>query len=425
MDDKHNRFDLIVCGGGMVGASLVAALLPAAHRIGLRIALVEQNALPDVANPEYQPSFDARNTALAAGSRTLLESMAVWADLSGHVTPIDQIHVSARGQFGQTRMRAAEERVAALGYVVENHWMGQVLMARIQRYEGADLSIFSPATVTSVDQSQPIGTVSLEYKGVDGPESVALRAPLIVMADGGRSELRRSMGIDYQEQDYHQHALIANIAIDRPHQGVAYERFTPAGPIALLPIEAADGAARMGLVWTISDGEVDQHMTSSDADFLNQLQQSFGFRAGRFTRVGQRFSYPLKRILADEQARSGLVVLGNAAHSLHPIAGQGFNLALRGVAELAELIIKRKRQGLNLGDLAALQSFVDSRRRDQLRTINFGDLALQTFMSENPLLRCGRSLALQALDIIPPARHLLARAAMGLDTPAARLELDE
>jgi 2-octaprenyl-6-methoxyphenol hydroxylase len=421
MPGKFQPFDLIVCGGGMVGASLVVALLPAAEQLGLRIALIEQNALPKVANPEYQPSFDARSTALAAGSRTLLESMGVWSALAEHLTPIREIEVSAKGQFGQTRMQAEREQVPALGYVVENHWLGQVLMSHIEQSASKQVAFFSPARVNSISPAMPNSEVVIESEG----KFQTLSAPLVVMADGGRSELRAAMGIDYTEQDYHQHALVANVALDRVHKGVAYERFTEQGPIALLPIESADGQARMGLVWTLSDERIDEVLALSDTAFLAQLQQAFGFRAGAITRVGERFSYPLKLRLAQEQARTGLVVLGNAAHSLHPIAGQGFNLAIRGVAQLAELIIERTKAGQPLADLEALQNFVELRRRDQQRTIRFGDTSLKLFMNRNPAVRLGRSAGLQLLDLIPPARTLLARAAMGLDTPAARLNPDE
>ena len=420
MPGKRAQYDLIVCGGGMVGASLVVALQSAAEQFGLRIALVEQNRLPEVANPEYQPSFDARSTALAAGSRTLLESMGVWAELSEHLTPINEIEVSAKGQFGQTRMQAKQEQVPALGYVVENHWMGQVLMGLIQRRKSKNIQLLSPANVVSISPAKPLSEVVIE---VDG-ETETLCAPLVVMADGGRSELRSAMGIDYREKDYHQHALVANVSLDRSHAGVAYERFTEQGPIALLPIESIAGETRMGLVWTLADERVSEVMALDDLEFLAQLQQAFGYRAGTLKKVGERFSYPLKLTLAQEQARTGLVVLGNAAHSLHPIAGQGFNLAIRGVAQLAKLIIERKREGLELGDLDALEAFIAQRKRDQQRTIKFGDGALKLFMSSNPGVRLGRSVALQVLDFIPPARTLLARAAMGLDTAAVRFKKD-
>lgn len=416
-----NSFDLIVCGGGMVGASLVAALLPAAKKLGLRMALVEQSPLKAHPDPQFQPSFDARSTALAYGSRSAFEQMGIWSLLREHLTPIETIHVSDQGRFGQTTMRAEQESVDALGYVVENHWLGQVLMSAV--LHGRDqVELFSPATVSSIDLVDGVRSVVISE---EGGEQRTLKAPLVVMADGGRSELRQSMGIDYRAKPYHQHALIANVEVDRDHQGVAYERFTEKGPIALLPIESIGATHRMGLVWTQTDDLVESRMSMPDEQFLSELQQAFGHRAGRLVSVGERYSYPLNLVLADEQVRAGLVVLGNAAHSLHPIAGQGFNLALRGVCELAELILKRKQQNLPLGDLASLQGFVSQRQKDQQRTIGFGELALATFSSSNPLLRVGRALALQTLDMVPAGRTLLARAAMGLDTPAVRLTIDD
>ena len=413
----ESQFDLIVCGGGMVGASLVAALAPKAKSLGLKMALIEQNPMKAKPNPEFQPSFDARSTALAYGSRTAFESMGVWELLYEHLTPIDRIHVSDKGRWGQTTMSAKQERVDALGYVVENHWLGQVLMSSVLAARDY-VELYSPASVESVDWVDGQRHVVIEQDG----ELATLTAPLVIMADGGRSELRQRMGIEYRQTPYHQHALIANVEIDRPHQGIAYERFTENGPIALLPIEDHDGRHRMGLVWTLSDDQVDSRMEQTDQQFLTDLQQSFGYRAGRLIGVGERFTYPLHLTLADEQVRRGLVVLGNAAHALHPIAGQGFNLALRGVCELAERIIEAKQAGQDMGSLTMLEEFIEGRRQDQSRTIGFGDAALKIFSSRNPALRLGRSLALQSLDLIPPARTLLARAAMGLDTPAARLK---
>ena len=404
----------------MVGASLAAALVPSAQSLGLKIALIEQSPMQAKPNPQFQPSFDARSTALAYGSRTAFESMGIWELLYEHLTPIDQIHVSDRGRWGQTTMSAEQEQVDALGYVVENHGLGQVLMSSILAARD-QVELYSPASVESVEWVDGQRQVVIDQDG----ELATLSAPLVVMADGGRSELRQRMGIEYRQTPYHQHALIANIEIDRPHQGVAYERFTEDGPIALLPIEDHEGSHRMGLVWTLSDDQFDSRMAQSDQLFLSDLQQAFGYRAGRLINVGERFSYPLHLTLADEQVRRGLVVLGNAAHALHPIAGQGFNLALRGVCELAERVIVAKQTGQDLGGLSMLEAFLEARHKDQRRTIGFGDSALKIFSSSNPALRLGRSLALQTLDLVPSARTLLARAAMGLDTPAARLKSND
>lgn len=418
----NNHFDLVVCGGGLVGSSLVNAILPSLEKLGMRIALIEQKPIQTTANPEFQPSFDARSTALARGSRTAFEAMGLWTQLTKHLEPIAQIQVSDRGRFGQVNMRASEEGVEALGYVVENHWMGQVLMHNIQAVKSDSLRLFSPAEVLDLSPEIEGQRVTVE---TEPGKQLELFADLVVMADGGRSDLRRRIGIEYREHDYHQHALIANIALDRPHKQIAYERFTEEGPIALLPIENHQRQHRMGLVWTLPEGQVGEKMQLSDADFLNELQEAFGYRAGAFVKVGQRFNYPLKLSLADEQARQGLVVLGNAAHSLHPIAGQGFNLALRGVCELAQRIIERRSQGESISDLAMLNEFLRNRFSDQQRTISFGNSTLKLFMDTNALVRCSRSAGLEVMNNIPVARTLLARAAMGLDTPVAGLSVDD
>lgn len=411
------QYDLVIIGGGMVGASLACALLPAAKALNLRMALVETQALPQAGEPVFTPSYDNRSTALAQGVRTLYERMGLWQALQAHLTPIKTIHVSERGRFGTTRLQADDEAVPALGYVVENHWLGQVLNSQLQRNVGEQLTLLAPAEVTALVHGAAGNRLELMVEG----ERQTLQADLVVMADGGRSSLREQLGIGYSVQSYGQHALVANVSLDRPHQNIAYERFTQDGPLALLPGESMHGRARCGLVWTLNDHELDSILALGDAAFLARLQERFGYRAGRFTAVGERYHYPLKLALAEEQVRAGLVVLGNAAHALHPIAGQGYNLALRGAVALADLIIERKRAGEALGDLAALQGFVEQRRQDQYRTIQFSDRTMKLFTSHNPLLRTLRGGGLQLLDSCPLAKTLFARAAMGLDQPAARL----
>lgn len=413
------QYDLVIIGGGMVGASLAAALLPVADELELRIALIEAQPLPPegTGEPVFTPSYDARSTALAQSVRTLYRRMGIWSALEAHLTPIETIHVSERGRFGTTRLRAREEHVPALGYVVENHWLGQVLIHHLQTRRGTHLDLIASAEVTAL---QPLPQGQRVQLIRDGQEQI-LEAGLVVMADGGRSALRERVGIHYQETGYGQHALVANVSLDRPHLHVAYERFTEGGPIALLPSESLQGKARCGLVWTLADEILDEVLALDDAAFLARLQQAFGYRAGRFVAVGERFHYPLKLTLAQEQVRTGLVVLGNAAHALHPIAGQGYNLALRGVVALADMIIERRRAGLPLGSIGGLRTFVEQRHQDQQRTIGFSDQTLKLFTSDNGLLRLGRGAGLQLLDVCPVVKTLFARAAMGLDQPAARL----
>ncbi|MFC6670880.1 FAD-dependent monooxygenase [Marinobacterium aestuariivivens] len=263
----------------------------------------------------------------------------------------------------------------ALGYVVENHWLGQVLLERLQQPDAARIDYLCPAEVAEIRPGSERMAVTLSR---DGRVS-HIGADLVVMADGGRSELRERLGIGYHYQTYDQHALIANVSPDRPHRGIAWERFTDQGPMALLPLGDQQGRHRCGLVWTVPDEAIDALMTVDDARFLQQLQQRFGYRAGRFVGVGERHAYPLKLVLAEEQVRPGLVVLGNAAHALHPIAGQGYNLALRGLVALADHLIEARRRTRPLGDLGVLQAYHDWMRRDQQRTIGFSDRTMKLF----------------------------------------------
>ncbi|QEW05196.1 2-octaprenyl-6-methoxyphenyl hydroxylase [Nitrincola iocasae] len=412
---KH--YDLVIAGGGMVGASLACALLPVAQALQLKIALVELQPLPPPDESRFQPSYDARSTALAYGARSFYQATGVWQRLQEHLTPIEHIHVSDRGHFGATRLHAADEQVPALGYVVENHWLGQVLLDHIRKDRSGCLDFICPAEIESFTPGE--GCSLLSVKTPDA--QLQLQAELAVIADGGRSGLREALGISCEEHHYDQHALVANISLDRPHQQVAYERFTDSGPMALLPGETLDGEFRCGLVWTLPDEDVADVLALDDVAFLQQLQQTFGYRAGRFMRVGERYSYPLKLTLAQEQVRAGLVVLGNAAHALHPIAGQGYNLALRGVTDLAENLIASRQMGISLGDLARLQTYEQQRKADQLRTIGFSDKTMRLFSNPNPILSLGRSLGLQFLDICPLGKTLFARAAMGLNSPALQL----
>jgi 2-octaprenyl-6-methoxyphenol hydroxylase len=413
---KH--YDIVIIGGGMVGASLACALLPVADRLAINIAVVESYPLPEEKNLSYQPSYDARATALAYGSRSIYEQMGIWDILKTHISAIKNIHVSDKGHFGVTRLNAEKEGVPALGYVVENHWLGRVLLDHLRQADTARLDFICPAEVTDVQYGSEQMGVTLSSNG----EIKNVTCELVVMADGGRSSLREKMGISYTETTYDQHAIIANVSPDKPHQNVAYERFTDRGPMALLPLEDEGGFHRAGLVWTVPDDSVDEVLGLDDQAFTALLHDRFGYRAGNFIKIGERHSYPLKLTLADEQVRRGLVVLGNAAHSLHPIAGQGYNLALRGVVGLADKLIQARKDGGNLGDLDLLQSFYNQQRSDQERTIGFSDRAMKLFSNNNPLLSLGRNFGLQLLDVCPPAKTAFARSAMGLDMPAPELK---
>ncbi|MDO6565186.1 2-octaprenyl-6-methoxyphenyl hydroxylase [Amphritea sp. 1_MG-2023] len=421
------HYDIIIIGGGMVGGSLAAALIPAGQRLGLSIAVVEAFPMPEANSAEHQPSYDTRTTALSYGSRLIYEQIGIWPQLREHLCPISQIHVSDKGRFGATRLNAQDEKVAALGYVVENHWLGRVLMDRLTQEDAAHIDLLCPAKVTDVQSQDGLMTVSL----VCAAKAQQITAQLVVMADGGRSGLREQLGIGYQQKSYQQHAVVANISPATGHDHIAYERFTDTGPIALLPLEDAALAQavdvpserlhRMGLIWTVPDAQIDEILQLNDEQFIARVHERFGYRAGMFIKVGERFSYPLKLSVADEQVRPGLIVLGNAAHALHPIAGQGYNLALRGVVALAAELIAAREADIPLGDIHHLTRFADRVRRDQQKTISFSDRTMKLFSNDHPLLALGRSAGLQLMDICPLAKTVFARSAMGLDQPTPDL----
>ena len=388
-----------IVGGGMVGASLALALQPHATRCGWRINLIE--AQPP-ADGHAQPSFDARSTALSHGSRLLFEQLGIWHELAGRVEPIRQIHVSDRGHPGVTRLSAEKERVPALGYVVENAVLGQVLLAAL---DPAVVRWQAPARVVRAEPARSGWLMQVEEHGQVHEQAT----DLLVVADGGRSGLLEQLGIHRQVRPYGQTAIIANITSSQGHDGVAYERFTRSGPLALLPMSGG----RSALVWTQPEAQADEVMACSDAAFLEALQDAFGFRMGALKRVGQRHAYPLSLIEAEEQVRSGLVVLGNAAHSLHPIAGQGFNLSLRDAVALADTLIGAD-ANQSPGDLALLNRYFSSQRQDQQQTIAFSDWLTRLFSNRRPVLAAGRNLGLLGMDIVAPLKSVFARQAMGL-----------
>ena len=419
----NSNFDVVIIGGGMVGASLACALLPAIEQYGLRVALIESYPFPqDDAQTLYQPSYDDRSTALSYGSRCLLQQLGVWNDLRERITPIEHIHVSDKGRFGSVRLHASEHGIDALGYVVENAWLGRVLLQKVLK-SGA-VECISPATVAEV---KPVvgekGETCQQVRLEQGGEQRSLLTRLAVVADGGRSAVCHQLGLDAHKTDYQQYAIVANVSADRPHANVAYERFTPEGPVALLPLHEPDSVLqnRSALVFTAAADCVVDLMAQDEATFLQTLQLRFGYRVGQFTTLGKRDSYPLMLQRIKEQVKPGLAVIGNAAHTLHPVAGQGFNLALRGLMTLAETINDAAGKDENPGDFGRLQHYFNAHQGDQDKTIAFTNQLLKVFGSDSAIVKKLRGRGLLALEFFNPAKQLFARQAMGLGDTLPRM----
>ncbi len=390
-----SRFNLAIIGGGLVGASLALALQAGAKARGWKIVLIEPFAPGD----SYQPSYDARSSALSFGARRIYERLGLWQQITRRAEPILQIQVSDRGRFGATRLAAMEEGVPALGYVVENAWLGQCLWA------GLDREVVTWRVPAEVRHMQALAD---GYRLTLNDET-ELECDLAVLADGGRSSLREQLGIGVRERFYDQSALIANITPSEAHCGQAFERFTDDGPMALLPLPEN----RCALVWTRKGNDTQRLAALDDRSFLSELQNVFGYRLGTLRQVGTRHVYPLSLVEAEEQVRSHLVVLGNAAHSLHPIAGQGFNLSLRDADALAEALLESDKSP---GDLTTLLAYRERQRLDQQMTVGFSDKVTRLFGSTQPVITAGRNLGLLGLDLLPPAKRWFARQAMGLGT---------
>lgn len=390
----------------MVGLSL-ALLLHEQLPDSTRITLVEGRALPAPGDVQasYHPSFDARSTALSYSTATVYRELGLWNSLLPGLAAIDQIHVSRRGRFGSSLLSSAEQGWDALGWVVENPCLGRTLLAAA--HDCPRLTLRCPDRVTGATPQRLGVRVSLDQEEID--------ADLLVIADGAESTLREKLGFLTQRKTYGQSALIANLAFEKDHGGCAYERFTATGPLALLPLPPSQQTPhRMALVWTLEPAEAAALEIAELEVFSRTLIDAFGYRLGRVLRVGERHSYPLALTEAVEQVRRGCVVLGNAAHALHPVAGQGFNLALRDAAALSRTLAQAVDKQTEVGDTAVLANYAQDRQRDQAQTIAASDGLPALFMVTDPLLSLGRDLALSGMDMFPLLRREFVQQAAGM-----------
>jgi 2-octaprenyl-6-methoxyphenol hydroxylase len=415
-----NHFDLIIIGGGLAGASLACALKNSA----LKIALVEAFEL----NTDSQPSYDDRTVALSFGSRCIFDSMGLWSSLAPYAEAINTIHISDRGHFGVTRLTKEQEGVEALGYVLENRAIGQQLYADmadgISNKEGG-LTLFCPARLKTLQQDKQQVSVEILTDGA----LQKITGKLLVAADGNNSQVMKLLAIGSSRQSYDQVALISNVTPGIKHNNVAYERFTDTGPLAFLPMLHN----RCSVVWTLDPQQAESLYALDEAAFLQQLQQRFGYRLGQFKKVGKRQLYPLFLQSATQMVHGRVALIGNAAHSVHPVAGQGFNLALRDVALLSELIadslpgspidsaVDKGQTAADIGTQTMLQSYAVLREDDIRRVYRFTDALVKTFSNNITALAHLRSLSLLMVDVLPDIKHQLAAQSMGLSGHLSRL----
>ncbi|CBG91608.1 2-octaprenyl-6-methoxyphenyl hydroxylase [Citrobacter rodentium] len=386
---------VIIVGGGMVGATLALAISQLSHGT-LPVHLIEATA-PEA---DGHPGFDARAIALAAGTCQQLARIGVWQAIADCATAITTVHVSDRGHAGFVTLDADDYRLPALGQVVELHEVGLRLFSLLRKAPG--VTLHCPQRVASVARTQEQVSVTLE-------SGETLSANLLVAADGTRSALASACGIDWQQEPYEQLAVIANVATSVAHHGRAFERFTAHGPLAMLPMSAG----RCSLVWCHPRDKRDEILAWSDERFCRELQAAFGWRLGRITQAGKRSAYPLALTTAAKAFTHRTVLVGNAAQTLHPIAGQGFNLGLRDVMSLAETLMQVHALKRDVGDYSVLSAYQQRRQEDRNATIGVTDGLVHLFANRWAPLLVGRNVGLMAMELFPPARDALAKRTLG------------
>lgn len=397
--------EVIIVGGGMVGLSLALMLA----KTGIAVKLLEAIQYPDYDDinlAPYHSSFDARNSALSRRSVQIYQELSLWDALQEHATPILEVNITEQGSFGKARLIAEQEKVESFGQVIENAWLGRVLLTQVKKEPLIEL--IDGVQVTSLIQDKDFAYIEAQR----GETALKLQSKLVIAADGRDSFCRKALGIGASVHDYDQVAIVTTVQTSKPHQHVGFERFSPLGPLALLPLP---GEYRRSVVWPVPKGTEHEWLgDENDQHFLHALQQTYGDRAGKFQKTGKRFSFPLSQVLAEKQAVGRVVLMGNAAHTIHPVAGQGFNLCMRDAYVLNRYLAEQLEQGADLGDAQMLQDYEKSRLKDQQRVIKFCDSVVRGFSNQNPFLKLIRNTGLVAFENIPGIKPLVANYAMGL-----------
>lgn len=398
--------EVIIVGGGMVGLSL--ALMLAKSNIAVKLLeAVKYPNYDDATVAPYHSSFDARNTALSRRTVQIYQKLGLWDALQEHATPILEVHITEQGSFGKARLVAEQEKVESFGQVIENAWLGRVLLTQVRQQPLIEL--IDGVQVSSLQQDAEYVYVEAK-RGEEYTHS--LKSKLVIAADGRDSFCRQALGVGVDVHDYDQVAIVTAVQTSKPHHQVGFERFSHLGPLALLPLP---GEYRRSVVWPVKKGTEDEWLgDENDQHFLDALQKTYGDRAGKFQKTGKRFSFPLSQVLAEKQAVGRVILMGNAAHTIHPVAGQGFNLCMRDADVLMRYILEQIAKSDDIGEPEMLKAYEQARLADQKRVIKFCDSVVRGFSNQNPVLKLLRNTGLVAFDVIPGIKPLVANYAMGL-----------
>ncbi len=403
--------DIAIIGGGLTG--LCAALFLARQQPLWTILLLESaDASNHSVTSSTEPGFHHRHIALAESSRRLFEKMGLWPEIVGQCAAITDIQVSDRGHPGYSQLTASEQNLDAYGYVID----ASKLMALVSKAVTSEVNIQRVTYPTQLS-AEPLPEITLKPTAqgmIIQLGDVSVFAQLAVLANGEQPEQARELGVQFSRKEYDRVALTAELTLGDAHRGIAYERFTRDGPIALLPLPDENNSSRASLVWTLEPAQAQQLLSTEVGDFIDRLRVCFSERAGVIKSVAYRRLMPLSLTLASEQVRSHLVLMGSAAHSLHPVAGQGFNLTLRDIAGLCETLKNTCDNGKSLGDLATLQLYEHKRTGDQQQVVAFSDALPALFSSTNPPLSVARNMGLLGLGLAPGLRELIVQLGAGL-----------
>lgn len=410
----RDEYDVLIVGGGLSGASLACALASASS--DMRIAMIESIDLSDAAVLAKDP----RTVALSHGSRRIFEGLGLWEDIMAESpTPIHTIHVSDRGHFGLTVFDSEALGVDALGYVIGTKRLTTLLVQQLGTYPNVDL--ICPAKLDSMAVMPQ--RVEAAVRVGDDPSAQTVNCTLIVGADGAQSMVRQSVNVHCDTVDYHQLAVSANVATAEARRYTAFERFTPDGPFALLPIEANEQHAhRWSMIWTVKEAQRANVQAMDDSEALALIRETFGNRLGEFIDIERRGYFPLSLVRATDIVRSRAALIGNAAHTMSPIAGQGFNLGLRDVAVLAEVLTEAGRQQQDIGSLRVLRQYAAARKSDHKRITGLTDGLTHLYSNNYPAAAFGRNAGLSMMNLLPPLKSRFARETMGVAHRLSKLQ---